>query len=128
MRIEDFNGVQDATSDEDIEEALAKRYGEGVNEFWLSHADNRFPAMSILVKGNISALHFFQKDQDPGMTSIGGGLNFEIDGTTTFYMNSTEEEQEIPNGMLVPFPLALKAAKEFAAHREPPECIEWFVL
>ena len=128
MRIEDFKGVNDSTSDEDIEEALAKRYGEGVNEFWLSHAGARFPAMSILAKGDIAALHYFPKEQDAGMTSIGGKLNLEAGGTTMFYINTTEEEQEIPNGMIVPFSLALKAAKEFSVNKEPPACIEWFVL
>src|ERR1035441_3537567 len=98
MRIEDFGGVSDLANEEDIEKALAKRYGEGVNEFWLFYTDNKFPAISILVKGDIAALHYFPKDQDPGMTSIGGRLNLEAGGTTIFYINTTEEEQEVPNG------------------------------
>ena len=128
MRIEDFKGAINSTNDDDIERTLAKRYGEGVNEFWLSHIDDRFPAISILAKGDIAALHYFPKDQDPGMTSIGGRLDLEIGGTTTFHMNLGEEAQEIPNKMLVPFSLALKAAKEFSVNKEPPMCIEWFRL
>jgi len=127
MKIEDFKSATDSANNEEIEKALAKRYGNGVNEFWLSHADSRYPAMSILVKGDIAALNYFPEDQHPGMTSVGKG-SWEPDGTTIFYINSEEEKQEIPNGMIVPFSLALEAAKEFAANREPPRCIEWFSL
>jgi len=127
MKIEDFKGASDSTNHEGIEKALAKRYGNGVNEFWLSHVDSRYPAMSILVKGDIAALNYFPEDQHPGMTSVGKG-NLEPDGTTIFYINNEEEKQEIPNGMIVPFSLALEAAKEFAANSEPPRCIEWFSL
>jgi len=127
MKIEDFNGVSDSTNNEEIEEALAKRYGNGVNEFWLSHADSRYPTMSILVKGDIAALHYFSENQNPGMTSVGSG-NFESGGATVFYVNTEKEEQEIPNGMIVPFSMALEAAKEFAVNKEPPRCIEWFAL
>src|SRR5215469_4733343 len=127
MRIEDFKGTSDSTNSEEIEMALAKRYGEGVNEFWLSHSDSRYPAMSILVKGDIAALHYFPNDQNPPMISVGkGGLT--SGGTTIFYINNEEEKQEIPNDMIVSFSEALAAAKEFAAEKQPPRCIEWFAL
>lgn len=127
MKIEDFKGPSDSTNDEDIEKVLAKRYGNGVNEFWLSHAECRYPAMSILVKGNIAALNYFPEEQHPGMTSVGKG-NLEPEGITVFYINTEEEKHEIPNGMIVPFSVALEAAKEFAANKEPPRCVEWFSL
>lgn len=127
MKIEDFKGANNAISENDIETILAKRYGENANEFWLSHASDKFPAVSILVKGDLATLNYYSTDQDPGMISIGGKLNLKPDGSTIFYINTTEK-QPIPNGMIVPFSLALNAAKEFSENAKPPTCIEWFVL
>jgi hypothetical protein len=127
MIIEDFKSANDLMNNAEIENALAKRYGEGANEFWLSHADGRFPAMSILVKGNVAALHYFSEDQNPGLISAGRS-DLEPNGSTIFYINTEEEKQEIPNGMIVPFSLALEAAMEFFANKEPPRCIEWLAL
>ena len=128
MKIEDFEGASDSMNDEDIERALAKRYGEDVNEFWLSHAEGKFPAISILVKGDIAVLHYFPKDQSPGMTSIGEGVNLEAEGATIFCINAVDEEQQIPNRMAVHFSLALIAAKQFFVSKEPPSCINWLAL
>jgi hypothetical protein len=127
MIIEDFKGTINSMNNAEIESALSNRYGKGANEFWLSHSDGRFPAMSILVKGDIAALHYFPEDQNPGMTSVGKG-DLESNGTTIFYINSEKEKQEIPNGMIVPFSLALKAAMEFSSNKEPPRCIKWLSL
>lgn len=59
------------------------------------------------------ALHYFPRDQDPGMTSVGGRDGLEAGGITNFYINSIKEMQQIPNEMAIFVSLAMKAANEF---------------
>jgi Immunity protein Imm1 len=48
------------------------------------------------------------------------------DKYTTFFMNTLEEREDIPNNAVILFPDALAAAKEFFASTELPKSIEWF--
>jgi hypothetical protein len=54
MRIQDYDSVCNVKSPADIEAALSKRHGAGRNAFWLSHGTEPFPAINIMVKGDLS--------------------------------------------------------------------------
>lgn len=63
MRVEDFYGVGSEITDADaLEAALMQTHGEKVNEFWLSHGDQCYPGISLLVKGDFAALHYFPRN------------------------------------------------------------------
>jgi hypothetical protein len=125
MKIEDFDGMHEARDAAELEVVLMKRFGPGVNEFWLSHND-RFPAMSIWVRNDLATLHFFEKERDPGYRSI--GTLAEEDGTTIFHTESVKHKESVPNRFVVPYALALAAAKEFFSSKQLPASIEWMRL
>jgi hypothetical protein len=54
MRIEDFDSECDVTKPADVEAALSKRHDGGINSFWLSHEAEEFPAINIMVKGELA--------------------------------------------------------------------------
>ena len=128
MKISDFASVYETHSDPEIELVLSKRYGDGVNELWLSNGTDKFPAISILVKGNLASLNYFPKPRDPGYRSAGPGLGLKPGGFTTFYINTPTEEQDVLNDSIVLFSDALAAAKQFAISTALPTAIDWVEL
>ena len=70
MRIQDYDSVCNVKSPADIEAALSKRHGDGVNAFWLSHGSKLHPVMSILVKGGVAYVLYIPNDDHPGFASV----------------------------------------------------------
>lgn len=70
MRIEDFESEHDVTRPGDMTAALSKRDGRGINSFWLSHGAEEFPAINIMVKGDLAYVHYFPKHRHPGYASV----------------------------------------------------------
>ena len=66
MKIEDYDSECDVTNPTDIEAALRKRHDGGINSFWLSHGASKFPAIGILVKGDLLTFIIFLELGDPG--------------------------------------------------------------
>jgi hypothetical protein len=127
MRIEDYDSVCDVTKLADIEAALSKRHDGGVNSFWLSHGAKKFPALGILVKGDLANVHYFPRDRDPGFASVAKVLGPRPEETSTFFVRPTEKIW-VRNGAVIPFSDALKVAQEFAISTTIPKCIQWFEL
>ncbi len=51
------------------------------------------------------------------------------EGTYTFYMDMNgKEKQPIVRDAIVPFTVALEAAKEFFCHNRLPQSLRWFEL
>jgi hypothetical protein len=59
---------------------------------------------------------------------MGSMTGLDPTGFTTFFMNSLEEKEPMPNEEVVPFSDALAAAKEFFASPVLPPSINWFEL
>jgi hypothetical protein len=125
MKFEDFDGMGEVRDAGELEAALAKRFGAGVNEFWLSHND-RFPALSIWVKDDLATAHFFDKERDPGFRSVGTVAG--AGGSTLFCTESIKHTESVPNRFVIPYALALAAAKEFLFDKRLPASIEWMRL
>lgn len=117
----------DVTRPADIEAALSKRHGEGINSFWLSHEAERYPAINLLVKGDLASVHYLPKDRDAGFVSVARVPNPRPDETSIFFVGPTERIW-VANYQLVPFSDALKVAQEFAISATMPRCIQWFAL
>ncbi len=129
MKIRDMSDKTfDATNNSDVERILLKRYGQGVNAFWLHHEPQETPSLLILVNNKLANLNYFPNEDHPGYYSIARVPLAPADGTTVFFMNSPDEEEHVYNGAIVPFADALVAAKEFLVSPKLPPSIEWFEL
>jgi hypothetical protein len=125
MKIEDFDSVQDLSTPLEIETALGKRHDSGLNSFWLSHGAERFPAINIMINGDLAYVHYFPEERHPGYASVGGPPNLTREGITNFFPHPSDEPFDIRNDAVVPFSKALKVAQEFAASKGMPKCIAW---
>jgi hypothetical protein len=128
MRIQDNESESNVTGPRDIEAALSKRQGSGRNSFWLSHGENLYPVINILVNGSLSYLEYFPSEGHPGFTSVGTSLDLSPGGHAAFFPDDTNETLQIMNEAVVPFSDAVRAAQEFAISKALPKCIRWLEL
>jgi hypothetical protein len=125
MRIWDFECGHDATTPAEVESVLSKRHGAGINSFWMGHADGGFPAINIMVKGDLAYVHYFPQEHHPGLASIANFQGQAPEGSSAFLLSSGGEKAWVPNRALVPFSEALNVAKEFAISGTLPKCMRW---
>jgi len=123
MYAEDFGGRIELPDEAAVTEALRRRYGENVNEFWLFRGA-KYPHLAILIAGEFASLLYFPSEGHPGMRSVGKaplqGQQFMI-----FYTNTPQEEIEISADAVVPVAAAEEAAIEFFRFPEAPRRIKW---
>jgi hypothetical protein len=127
MRIQDYDSVCDVTSPADIASTLSRRHVGGTNSFWLSHGAELYPAINIMVKGDLAAVHYLPKDQEPGFVSVANVRGPRPDETSIFFIGPTEKIW-VRNDAVVPFSDALKVAQDFSISTTMPNCIQWFEL
>jgi hypothetical protein len=127
MRIQDYDSVWNVTKPADIEAALSKRHGDGVNAYWLSHGSKLHPVMSILVKADVAYVLYIPNEDHPGFASVAKLPGARPHETSIFFVTPTEKAW-ILDGAVVPFSDALKAAQEFAVSETMPRSIQWFEL
>ena len=128
MRLQGFDGTMEFDEPEELEAALVKRHGAGVNSFWLSHGQQLYPALAILVKGDMAHLDYFPADGHAGYSSIGRCDGLDPAGITVFVTDSMGEEAEVLNSAVVPFSTALNAAKGFLYSNALTRNVEWLEL
>ena len=111
LTIEHFGGSDIVTDSSSLRHVLAKRCSPTEsNDFWIS-GESRYPALAILVREQLSCLHFIPRDGHPGFQSRGDANDR---GQVTFFTNTSTEQIDVPNEAVVPFEQALHAAEEFA--------------
>jgi hypothetical protein len=128
MKIEDYHTVYHTTKLSDIEVALRKRYRAGRNSFWLFHGGNKFPAINIMVIGNLAYIHYFPEERHPGFASVGTLPGLRSGEETDFFLSSSDEPLGVMNEAVVQFSDALQVAREFATSPALPESIKWSEL
>jgi hypothetical protein len=128
MIVSDFGGEHEVSGNAHLEAALAARYGNGVNEFWIRHPNQRFPAIVILANKNLACVHYLTEQFDPGYQSVGPAEGLDPKGTTAFFVNTPTEILPMLNRSVVKFSLAVEAVKEFSKLVQLPVCIKWFRL
>jgi hypothetical protein len=111
----------------DIASTLSRRHVGGTNSFWLSHGAELYPAINIMVKGDLAAVHSLPKDQEPGFVSVANVRGPRPDETSIFFIGPTEKIW-VRNDAVVPFSDALKVAQDFSISTTMPNCIQWFEL
>src|SRR5579862_1396513 len=102
MRIEDYDSGSEVTDPADIDAALSKRHGDGLNSFWLSHGAEEFPVINILVKGDLAYVHYFPKDRHPGFASAAKELGPRSNETSIFF-ECPMQKMWVLNSALIPF-------------------------
>jgi len=123
--IADLDSALDVTTRLEIETVLSKRDDAGMNSFWLSHGAEMFPAINIMVNGDLAYARYFPNEDHPGYASVGNLSHLSRGGITNFFHDPGGEPFDILNRAIVPFSDALKVAQEFAVSKELPKCIPW---
>ena len=125
LTIEDLDGRHEASSLAEFQAVLETRYGPDANSFWISHDDEKNPVISLLVKGNLSCIHYFPYEGHPGFVSVGAAEGLDKDGFTTFCFETLKQDQEIWNPHVILASAAMSAARDFFNSKELPKSIEW---
>jgi hypothetical protein len=126
MQVQDIDGTYEVKSIPELETILRRRDESGANAFWLSPDAGRYPMLSLLVKGDLAALHFLPKEREAGCRSVGKLTNGE---TTRFHISKHRaDDVHVINDSLIPVSAALVAAQEFFSSNEVPQSVEWLWL
>jgi hypothetical protein len=130
MEVEDLSGTHRVHSIAQLEQLLGVRFKDEENEFWLRAGKSDHPALSIMVKGDLAAVHYFPEEGHAGYVSIGGKMNLYPSEMTIFRIGSLDvgDTAYVPNESIVPFSDALGVAREFFLSQELPRSIEWLEL
>jgi hypothetical protein len=128
MKVEDFYVIGEVADAGELAIVLKRRHGNDANEFWLSHGNDRYPAISLLVNGDLAALHYFPKEGHPGFRSAGNVAGLKPEEMTTFWISAGGETIDVLNDAVMPFAVALAAAMQFLTSDELPQSVEWFEL
>lgn len=84
MIVYDFETGFDVANLPDLEAVLRRRHGDGINSFWIGETPGGFPALNIVVKGDLAHVHYFPGGDHPGFASVGWVPGFDPSKTTTF--------------------------------------------
>lgn len=126
MKVVDIDSSFVVGSVEELERVLLRRHGKDANAFWLSHATQEYPKLSILVNADLAAIHYIPAEFQAGFRSVGKTPGLESRGTTVFSISKYSGDNiEEPNESVLPFSVALSVATEFFNRSELPTGVEW---
>lgn len=129
MKVHDISGSYQVDSIHELESVLRRRDENCANAFWLSHDDNPYPVLSLLVKGELATLHYMPKEYEAGCRSVGKMMGVKKGESTRFAISKYRgDDVYVLNEALLPFPVALEVAKEFFLSDKLPQSVEWFDL
>lgn len=124
MKIKHFGGIEYTNNISEFLRILQKRYGNDVNEFWISEDHQDSPCLAILVNKEFANLTYFPDEESLGFQSVGCQTNHNSE-YCIFYTNTPEEEIEIGADSIVSINKAIEAAKQFFDNSKMPNNIEW---
>jgi len=127
MNLSDADHTYQIQSAEELDAILSRRYqvgGAALNSFWLSD-ESGFPCMSILVKDELATVWYWPSEGSAGCMSTNGNATSEK-ATTLFYLN--HQRQEVGDHLIINWPQAVEAAREFLETRELPNSLLWIEL
>lgn len=100
---------------ERIKWGAALREGD---ELWISDGKQKYPCLSVLVKGKYACVHYFGEGEDDMWQSCG-----DVDRKIKFFAGG--EAWEAPAHVVIPTEMALVCMEEFCDAMERPKCIRW---
>ena len=94
MKIKHYGGTEYANNFSEFSEILQKRYGDDVNEFWITNDTQDNPCLVILVNKEMANLTYFPDEESLGFQSVcrQTGQTYEY---CIFFTNTPEEEIEL---------------------------------
>jgi hypothetical protein len=130
MEVDALDGAHSVHSIAQLEQLLGVRFKDHENDFLLTPDLSDYPRLSIMVKGDLAAIHYFPKDGHAGHVAPGGKLNLDPKKMTKFSIGRLDVSDTIyvPNHLIVSFSEALEAATKFFQSQEMPRSIEWVAL
>jgi hypothetical protein len=130
MEVDALDGTHSVHSMARLERLLGVRFKNQENDFLLTPDSSDYPRLSIMVKGDLAAIHYFPKDGHAGHVALGGKMNLDPKKMTRFSIGRLDagDTIHVPNHLIVSFSEALEVAKEFFHSQELPRSIKWFEL
>ena len=129
MRIQNYQDVWEVRSAVELEAILVKKPQSDVNEYWLSHGEEKYPAISLLVKGEIASLSYLPEGGHPGYVSAGKVPGLDLFENTQFSTTRNRaDDVSVSNQHVIPSSDAVAAAKEFLISTDLPKNVEWSKL
>jgi hypothetical protein len=124
MIVEHFGGTATVANRDELERVLFQKYADDVNEFWIAGPE-RFPALTVLVRGAQANVHYFPRENHPGFISENGtSSRWKV----TFYTGSPTQEIQVGAEFVVTLHEATKAALEFFESGSLPPSLRWTEL
>ena len=128
LKIIDINKQYTAASVEEVADILRTRFDTNSNSFNLSHDDDEYPLLSILVKDELATLSYFARDNEPGWVPTGSATGSKAETTLFHISRYPADDLQVQNDAVVSFATALNAAAEFFNSKELPTSINWLEL
>lgn len=127
MKVHDFSGCYEVTTAQQLAEVLSRRYLKNENWYWMTSGNENEPSMTVAVKAELATLHYMRNGRDAGFRSLGNVPGLNPDEDVTFLMDRSNTF-EVRGDAIVPFSVALAAAKEFFLSKTLPRSVEWFEI
>lgn len=126
MKVVANNRVHEVTNVDELEAILMRRHDNSASSFWLAHGVEEYPVLSLLVKDDLATLNFMPKEFDAGFASVGSKTALTPGDTTIFPIsNNRADDVVVLNDAVLPFSIALQAAREFFFTKDLPKSLEW---
>lgn len=129
MRIQDMFRSYTANDLDTISDVLRTRNDKGENAFWITRGDDKFPMLSVLIRGELATLQYFRKDRDAGLASVGQKPTTLKENVIAFPISqNSADDLLIQSDSLISVEKAIKAVREFFESGEVPKSVEWLEL
>jgi len=128
MNLRDMDGNHKVQTVEELNALLLKRHrinNAEVNSFWLSY-DGGFPCMCVMVNDGLATSWYSPKEGQAGYVSATTFDTLEKGGVTLFYLDN--QKQEVANHLVVKWPEAVEAVRQFLRSSDLPHSIRWIEL
>src|SRR5579862_6143737 len=104
MIVGDFGGNHSVQSIAQLEQLLGVRFKGEQNLFHLTPDSSNYPALTIHVRGDLTAIYYIPEDGDAGYVSLGGKMNLDPKEWTTFSIHRSDSDSiDVSNASIVPF-------------------------
>ena len=124
MIVYSFNGKKECKNKSELLDALKQRSEGNSNDFEL-RTEQEYPFLSILVKGDLACVHFFENESDCGHYAYTNDNELKED-FIVFNMGSEEFETEISKDLVIPVEQAYIIAEDFYEKKEMSNKVNWF--
>lgn len=128
MRVYDFKGLHSVKDVRDLEAVLSARNADNFNSFELSHADEDYPALMLPVNDDLVAIRYLRTRGEMDFRPFENLAHLNANCFTTFWLSELGPPIDVANEFVVPFAVAMAAAREFFYSHDLPRVIKWVQL